>query len=111
MSDANAPRAGCKQPPSPYELWEQVGGDRDEYRRLMIKHGHLVPRDRCSKCGISKQQVLGKHEEIRLKLEAMTAARDLCKQQTQDVSDRYLALRAWLRDNYPEVYEAVVARD
>jgi hypothetical protein len=29
--------------PSAYELWEQAGGDGDEYRRLMIEHGLLIP--------------------------------------------------------------------
>lgn len=29
--------------PSPYELWQQANGDRDEYRRLLLEHGHLIP--------------------------------------------------------------------
>lgn len=29
--------------PSPFELWQQAGGDAEEYRRLMREHGHLVP--------------------------------------------------------------------
>lgn len=28
--------------PSPAELWQQAGGDRDEYRRLLRERGHLV---------------------------------------------------------------------
>ena len=30
---------------SPYELWQQAGGDRDEYRRLLREHGHLIDRE------------------------------------------------------------------
>jgi hypothetical protein len=30
----------------PHALWEQAGGDRDEYLRLMQEHGHLVPGKR-----------------------------------------------------------------
>lgn len=29
--------------PSPFELWQQAGGDAEEYRRLLREHGHLVP--------------------------------------------------------------------
>lgn len=34
--------------PSAHELWKQAGGgtdrfDRDEYRRLMVEHGLLIP--------------------------------------------------------------------
>jgi YspA, cpYpsA-related SLOG family len=29
--------------PSPFELWQQAGGNPEEYRRLMREHGHLVP--------------------------------------------------------------------
>jgi len=28
--------------PSPHELWEQAGGSRDEYRRLLREHGHII---------------------------------------------------------------------
>lgn len=70
---------------SPHELHRQAAGDRDEYLRLMVEHGHLVPKDRCASCGVSKQNVLAMHEEVRLKLVAMTEARDLCKRQTADV--------------------------
>lgn len=31
--------------PSPVELWHQAGGDGAEYRRLLVEHGHLVPRE------------------------------------------------------------------
>jgi len=30
--------------PSPYELWRQANGDRDECRRLLREHGHLIDR-------------------------------------------------------------------
>jgi hypothetical protein len=29
--------------PAPFELWQQAGGDAEEYRRLLREHGHLVP--------------------------------------------------------------------
>jgi len=28
--------------PSPGELWQRAGGDRDEYRRLLREHGHIL---------------------------------------------------------------------
>jgi hypothetical protein len=28
---------------SPFELWQQAGGDPQDYRQLMREHGHLVP--------------------------------------------------------------------
>ena len=28
--------------PQPHQLWEQAGGDPEEYRRLMREHGHLI---------------------------------------------------------------------
>lgn len=28
--------------PSVVDLWHQAGGDREEYRRLMIEHGYLI---------------------------------------------------------------------
>lgn len=31
--------------PSPFELWQQAGGDGEEYRRLLREHGHLIPRE------------------------------------------------------------------
>jgi hypothetical protein len=34
---------GAKRKP-PAELWREAGGDREEYKRLMIEHGWLVPR-------------------------------------------------------------------
>jgi hypothetical protein len=38
--------------PSPFELWRQAGGgtpaySATEYHRLMVEHGHLVPRPAC----------------------------------------------------------------
>lgn len=30
--------------PTPGALWERANGDRDEYRRLLLEHGHLIPR-------------------------------------------------------------------
>lgn len=36
--------------PSPFELYQQAGGDPAEYHRLMVEHGHLVPRPDCT-CG------------------------------------------------------------
>jgi hypothetical protein len=33
---------------SPYQLWVQAGGDSEEYHRLMVEHGHLVPRPACT---------------------------------------------------------------
>jgi hypothetical protein len=35
-----AERPGARRP---FELWQQAGGDAEEYRRLMREHGHLVP--------------------------------------------------------------------
>lgn len=49
----------------------------------------------------------GERQRLAKALEAMTVARDHCKQQTDDVSGRYLSLREWLRDNHPDVYEEV----
>ncbi len=39
--------------PGPYELWRQAGGgtptySAEEYHRLMVSHGHLVPRPACT---------------------------------------------------------------
>ena len=28
--------------PTPYQLWVQSKGDRDEYLRLMREHGHII---------------------------------------------------------------------
>lgn len=28
--------------PTPGELWQQAGGNRDEYRRLLREHGHIL---------------------------------------------------------------------
>lgn len=41
--------------PGPFELWQQAGGgtptySRETYHRLMVEHGHLVPRPACT-CG------------------------------------------------------------
>lgn len=60
---------------------------------------------RCQTCGVSKQQVLGKHEELRVALEAMTSARDLCKQQTADVDE----LRQWQVSHGQVALQAIVA--
>lgn len=30
--------------PDPYQLWHSAKGDPDRYRKLMIEHGHLVPK-------------------------------------------------------------------
>lgn len=50
---------------------------------------------RCPSCGVSKQQILRHHnqrvDELSAQLAAMTAARDLCKQQTAEVGE----LRQW----------------
>jgi hypothetical protein len=29
--------------PTLHELYKQASGDRDEYRRLMVEHGYLIP--------------------------------------------------------------------
>jgi len=34
--------------PSLFELWQQANGDPEEYHRLMVEHGHLVPRPACT---------------------------------------------------------------
>lgn len=34
------PEAG---PPSPVDLYRQAGGDRAEYRRLLMEHGLIIP--------------------------------------------------------------------
>lgn len=62
-------------------------------------------RDRCQACGVSKPQVLGKHEELRVALEAMTGARDVCKRQTADVEE----LRQWQVDNAQVALQAIEA--
>jgi transcriptional regulator with XRE-family HTH domain len=43
---------------------------------------------------------------VQAQLDAMTDARDLCKRQTQEVSDKLMDLLGWLRDEHPEVYAA-----
>lgn len=32
------------EPPTPGRLWAQAAGNPDEYMRLMIEHGHVVPK-------------------------------------------------------------------
>lgn len=65
--------------------------------------------DRCSACGLSKQQILLHHNdriaELADALEAMTAARDLCKQQTADVDE----LRQWQVDHAQVALQAIEA--
>ncbi len=39
--------------PGPYELWRQAGGgtptySAEEHHRLMVEHGHFVPRPACT---------------------------------------------------------------
>lgn len=58
--------------------------------------------DRCASCGVSKQQVLTHHQE---QMDAMIAARDLCKQQTADVEE----LRQWQVQHAQVALQAIVA--
>lgn len=62
----------------------------------MTTHKESQPGpSRCPSCGVSKQQILRHHNrrinEMSEELDAMEAARDLCKRQTADVEE----LRQW----------------
>lgn len=48
MNAAYAANRGNPPPAagSPFDLWQQAGGDRDQYLRLMREHGHLIPKRR-----------------------------------------------------------------